>query len=208
MALVHRADLRPSKLDLLAAWLPDRSWYQGEADTALTRVGAYRFDDPAGEVGIETLLVRSGGGPVHQVPLTYRGAPLPGADRWLVGNIDHSVLGKRWVYDGCADPVYVTALARAILAGAAQADEFIETDGRLERREPTMTIISNAPSSDVEVEIGTVDHVTGDDPTLITTPTVVLAVLRRLDSVPVSASARLSGTWQGQPTPSPLAYVH
>lgn len=208
MALVHRADLRPSKLDLLAAWLPDRSWYQGAVGTALTRVGAYRFDDPAGEVGIETVLVRSGGGPVYQVPLTYRGSPLPDADRWLVGTTDHSVLGKRWVYDGCADPVYVTALARAILAGAAQADEFIETDGRLERREPTMTIISNAPSSDVEIEIDTVDQVTGDDPTLIVTPTVDLAVLRRLNSDSVSTSARLSGTWQGQPTPLPLAYVH
>lgn len=208
MALVYRADLRPSKLDLLTAWLPDRSWYQGTADIALTRVGASRFDDPDGEVGIETVLVRFGDGPVYQVPLTYRGAPLPDADRWLVGTMDHSVLGKRWVYDGCADPVYVAALGRALLAGAGQADEFIETDGRLERREPTMTIINNVPSSDVDVEIGTIDQVTGDDPTLIMTPTAVLAVLRRLNSVPVSTSARLTGTWEGQPTPSPLAYVH
>jgi hypothetical protein len=43
-------------------------------------VSAYRFDDPAGEVGIETLLVRRGAGPVLQVPLTYRGAPLAGAE--------------------------------------------------------------------------------------------------------------------------------
>ena len=29
MALLHQADLRPAKLELLTAWLPTRSWYQG-----------------------------------------------------------------------------------------------------------------------------------------------------------------------------------
>ncbi len=71
-----------------------------------------------------------------------------------------------------------------------------------------MTVTSNAPSSDVEIEIGTVDQLTGDDPTLIMTPTANLAVLRRLNSVSVSNSARLSGTRPGQATPSLLAYVH
>ena len=41
------------------------------------------------------------------MPVTYRDAPLPGADAWLIGTMDHSVLGKRWVYDGVGDPVYL-----------------------------------------------------------------------------------------------------
>jgi len=34
------------------------------------------------------------------VPLTYRGAPLDGAEDALVGTTEHGVLGRRWVYDG------------------------------------------------------------------------------------------------------------
>src|SRR5215213_286445 len=106
MALLHQAELRPSKLELLAAWLPTREWHRGPLTAGLTRVAAYRFDDPAGEVGIETMLVRAGNGPLVQAPLTYRGAPMEGAERWLIGTMEHSVLVSRWVYDGCGDPVY------------------------------------------------------------------------------------------------------
>ncbi|MDQ1651477.1 MAG: hypothetical protein QOI35_677, partial [Cryptosporangiaceae bacterium] len=102
MAVLHRAELKPTKLELLAAWLPGRRWFDGPA-AAIERVSSFRFDDPAGAVGIETILVRAGDRPVYQVPLTYRDAPLAGADRWLLGTTDHSVLGQRWVYDGCGD---------------------------------------------------------------------------------------------------------
>ncbi|MEE3920756.1 hypothetical protein V2I01_28660 [Micromonospora sp. BRA006-A] len=37
--------------------MPGRQWFAGEAGAPVSRVAAYRFDDPAGEVGIETLLV-------------------------------------------------------------------------------------------------------------------------------------------------------
>ena len=105
MAVIHRAEIRPTKLELLGEWLPKLPWYPGEPGAAPASVGAYRFDDPRGEVGIETLLVRTVGGQVAQVPLTYRGAPLPGGEPSLVGTMEHSVLGRRWVYDGCGDPV-------------------------------------------------------------------------------------------------------
>ena len=52
MALVHRATLSPSKQDLVAAWLPSRRW-AGGLEIA-RKVAEYRFDDPDGEVGIET----------------------------------------------------------------------------------------------------------------------------------------------------------
>ncbi|MFJ6001368.1 hypothetical protein [Arthrobacter sp. NPDC092385] len=59
MALIYDVPLRPSKLELLAAWLPRQPWAHG-LDGALERTGSFRFDDPDGEVGVETLLVGTG----------------------------------------------------------------------------------------------------------------------------------------------------
>lgn len=60
MALLHRATMHPTKRELLAGWLPGRDWYQEHPDAGVAVVASYRFDDPAGAVGIETLLVRAG----------------------------------------------------------------------------------------------------------------------------------------------------
>ncbi|MBQ0895809.1 hypothetical protein KBX37_22380 [Micromonospora sp. U56] len=207
MALLHRATLRPTKLELLTEWLPGRSWYDGPAGVEVVRVAGYRFDDPAGEVGIETLLVRAGDGPVHQVPLTYRGAPLDGADDRLVGTTAHSVLGRRWVYDACGDPVYAAALAAAILTGSGQAQEYVEVDGGQERRAPTMAIDSSGADDAGLPEVGTPRRVVDADPTLIVTDTVELAVVRRLDRGTSPAGAVLTGSWEGQSTPLPLAFA-
>jgi hypothetical protein len=211
MALLHRAELHPSKLELLAAWLPGRDWYAGSA-ADLARVAAYRFDDPAGEVGVETFLVRDGQGPVHQVPLTYRGAPLDGGQPWLVGTMKHSVLGPRWVYDACGDPVYVAALAGAIVGAVGQAEEYFEVDGRREVREATMRVTGTGAGQAAPPAVGPVRRVAGGDPTVITTDSVELAVIRRLtggsgDDPGAPAGPALTGTWAGQPTPVPLAYL-
>ncbi|HEX2771150.1 MAG TPA: hypothetical protein VHN18_01815 [Micromonosporaceae bacterium] len=207
MALLHRADLHPTKLELLAEWLPGRRWYQGRAGADLVRVAAYRFDDPAGAVGIETMLVRAGDGPLHQIPLTYRGAPLDGGDPWLIGTTEHSVLGRRWVYDACGDPVYVSALASAILAGTGQAEEFFEVGGRLERREPTMTVTSSGAQYGNVPVVDSLHRVVDNDPTLIVTDSEELAVVRCIEGTSGRAGAALIGTWSGQPTPVPLAYA-
>jgi hypothetical protein len=207
MALLHRAELHPTKLELLAGWLPGRRWYQGRAAADVVRVAAYRFDDPAGAVGIETMLVRAGDGPIHQVPLTYRGAPLDGGDGWLVGTSEHSVLGRRWVYDACGDPVYAAVLASAMLAGTGQAEEFFEVEGRLERREPTMTVTGSGGQDAAIPAVDALRRVVDDDPTLIVTDSVELAVVRCLDGSSGLAGATLTGTWSGQPTPLPLAYA-
>jgi hypothetical protein len=207
MALLHRAELRPTKLELLAAWLPDRPWFHGPTGADVERVAGYRFDDPAGAVGIETMLVRAGDGPVHQVPLTYRGAPLEGADGWLVGTTHHSVLGPRWVYDACGDPVYAAALAAAILGGTGQAEEFFEVDGERQVRPPSMSITSSG-AGDVDVaSVGAPRRVVDGEPALIGTDTVELAVVRRPGAVHGRPGATLAGTWPGQPTPLPLAYA-
>ena len=57
VAVIHRATLVPGKLELLAGWLPSRPWC---ADVVgLRQLGAYRFDDPAGEVGLEAFLLQA-----------------------------------------------------------------------------------------------------------------------------------------------------
>jgi hypothetical protein len=204
MALLHRAELRPTKLELLATWLPGRVWYRGDADAEVVRVGAYRFDDPAGEVGIETLLVRVGTGPVHQVPLTYRGEPLAGAEDRLVGTMEHSALGRRWVYDACGDPVYASALADAVLAGTGQAEEYFEEDGERQVRPPNMDIASDAPAAEVP-PVGAVRSVVDGDLTVIVTDGVELTVVRRPGSGAAATGVALSGTWDD--VSAPLAYA-
>lgn len=52
---------------------------------------------------MESFLLGTADGRVLHVPLTYRGAPHPDAD--LITTMHHTVLGDRWVYDGCTDPI-------------------------------------------------------------------------------------------------------
>lgn len=124
MAVIHRTTVKPTKLELLASWLPSRTWYQGGAgEPELAKAGGFRLDDPQGEVGIEFMVVADTSGAqaaAYLVPLTYRGAPLDGADDALVGTMEHGVLGRRWVYDGCQDPVLVAQLL-ALIEGRAEA---------------------------------------------------------------------------------------
>ncbi|MEW1771853.1 1,4-alpha-glucan branching protein [Streptomyces sp. NPDC086777] len=126
MALIHHTTLKPTKVELLAGWLPTRPWYHGPAAPELTRAGGFRLDDPAGEVGIEFMVVTDGPA-ACLVPLTYRGAPLPGAEHALVGTMEHGVLGTRWAYDGCHDPVLTGALL-ALIEGRAEAQAQSVTD--------------------------------------------------------------------------------
>ncbi|MBB5781176.1 maltokinase N-terminal cap-like domain-containing protein [Nonomuraea jabiensis] len=126
MAVIHRTDLKPTKLELLTSWLPSRPWYSsGAGDPELVKAGGFRLDDPQGEVGIEFMVVTdtSDTQPVsYLVPLTYRGAPLDGAEHALVGTMEHGVLGRRWAYDGCHDPVLVAQLL-ALIEGRVQAQD-------------------------------------------------------------------------------------
>ncbi|MGW0120490.1 maltokinase N-terminal cap-like domain-containing protein [Streptomyces sp. NPDC003327] len=130
MAVIHRTTLRPTKLELLAAWLPTREWYAG-GEPRPVKAGGFRLDDPEGEVGIEFMVVTDGEAPdavAYLVPMTYRAGPLDGAEDGLIGTTEHGVLGKRWVYDGAHDPVFV-AQSYALLTGRAvpQAQSLTDT---------------------------------------------------------------------------------
>ncbi len=208
MALLHRAQLSPGKLELVADWLCTQPWGLA-ADVEPTGVGAYRFDDPAGEVGIETHLVRAGAGPVLQVPVTYRGAPLAGAESWLLGIMEHSVLGRRWVYDACGDPVYAAALASVVLGSAVQAEEHLEVDGRPEPRPASATVSgTGGPAGDVPAvpSLHDLTCTQAGDRCVVVLPGAELGVRRVLDpAAGADGLASLSGTWAGQPEPVVLA---
>jgi hypothetical protein len=128
MAIFHRATITPTKGELIAEWAPTRPWGPSDAD-AVDVIGSYRFDDPDGRVGMETHLVTAGGTLFH-VPLTYRDEPFEGAADALITEMEHSVLGTRWVYDGLHDPLFVTMLAGVAMTGQGEALGLAVYEGR------------------------------------------------------------------------------
>lgn len=181
MAIIHQATLTPTKAELIAAWLPAQPWCDQPAPD-VRPVAAYRFDDPDGEVGIESHLVELGGRLVH-VPLTYRGAELPGADEWLVGTMEHSVLGTRWVYDAVGDPVYRAEVARVIREGDTQVRLLVETPEGPVERAPAMLVRGSGVA-----EGGAA-------------PGEPVVVRRPLEEDGAPARGTLTGTWPGQDEP-------
>jgi hypothetical protein len=192
MALIHQATLTPPKLELLSAWLPTRPW--ADDTGGVTQLGTYRFDDPAGQVGVETFLVREDDGDVLHVPLTYRSAPMLGADEHLVGTTEHSVLGTRWVYDGCADPVYALTLATAILTGGSSVEELVDRGDRLEPRTPTATAQGSGTAGAPVPDIGTATCEDTGPITLIRTGSLTLAVARVIGAT-LPGTQTLTARW-------------
>jgi hypothetical protein len=218
MALLHRSEISPSKTEVITSWVESRSWFAGDAGAPLDKVAAFRFDDPDGRVGIETLLVRAGSGPVHQIPLTYRDAPLPGAEEALLGTMEHSVLGTRYVYDGLRDPASLAALATATLGGGVQADEFYELDGVRAYRDPSATVAGSGTAGSA-VDAPAVSAIRSRDTGSVSVTSfdgVVVAVARvpgiaaselatALGEATADAPDVLSGTWDGHADPITLA---
>ena len=137
MAVIHyHASLTPTKLELLAAWLPGQPWYRdGGAAPDLARAGGFRLDDPDGRVGLEFMVATDAAtGTSYHLPMTYRDHELPGAGDALIGTAEHGALGHRWVYDGACDPVLVTQLV-ALIQGEAEPQAQSITD----TPDPTVT---------------------------------------------------------------------
>ena len=211
MAILHRATLQPTKLEILSAWVPAQAWAAGETGGPLSIVGSYRFDDPDGEVGIETVLVATAGGSVLQVPLTYRARPLDGAEGALLATTEHSVLGRRWVYDGCADPVYLQALVTAVLTGGAQAELRVVTEDGYEVREPQTTVRGSGSPGSSAGHVGSARRVDEGTSTLLHVEGLEIRVLRVVGGTAgpreSSAGEVLTGTWPGQESPALLVTV-
>jgi hypothetical protein len=145
VAIIHvQATIAPTKRELAEAWL-GRQGLGGAGDAEM--LGSYRFDDPEGEVGIEALLVRRAGEVFH-LPLTYRAAPLDGAEAHLVSTMDHSVLGRRWVYEAAGDPVALACYAAALAGQQEQAVFEIWDGGVIVGQRPnavTLTVEGDGP---------------------------------------------------------------
>ncbi|MDG9712910.1 maltokinase N-terminal cap-like domain-containing protein [Streptomyces sp. DH10] len=199
MAVIHNTSLHPTKLELLTSWLPSRPWYRGGAgEPKPAKAGGFRLDDPQGEVGIEFIVVTDASGPdpaTYLVPLTYRGAPLAGAEHALVGTMEHGVLGRRWAYDGCHDPVLLDRLA-ALIEGRAQAQDQNISD--VPDRE---VVASHTGEGPILTDFVTTDD---QDGTQLTTPhgtTLRLhRVLRPAPDGPLPPSpgvtGQVTGSWQ------------
>jgi hypothetical protein len=194
MAIVYpQATLTPSKKELMDAWLPSRPWFDGNLERK--PVGSFRFDDPEGEVGLEGFLLGAEGLPTLFLPLTYRGEELDGAEEHLVGTTEHSELGPRWVYDGCADPVLVSELARAILTGGSGVDNEYDIGNGPEFR-PTSAQVRGSGSADSAPEIDEVGCYDEGPLTIVNAGPLELVVARIVGSY-VEAAETLSVTWKG-----------
>ena len=207
MAVHHPATIVPTKLELLQAWVPHQPWLGGADTSTLTKLGSYRFDDPDGEVGMETHLLGTADGQVLQVPLTYRGAPRAGAEGSLITTMTHTFLGDRWIYDGCHDPVFVTALVRAILTGGREADLYAATDAGLVLEPATTHVRGSGSLASALVPALTAPVVSHDGTTTTIDAGVRLTLPRVLTTMTPAANATLSGTWPGQERPVVLATV-
>jgi len=204
MAIFHRATITPTKAELIAEWAPTQRWGP-PADAPIEVIGAYRFDDPDGRVGMETHLVRAGD-TLLQVPLTYRDEPLDGAPDAFIAEMQHSVLGRRWVYDGLRDPRFVVMLAAVAMTGQGEALGMAVYDGRWFIAPSNVRIHGGGWSQErVPVDGFVLGH---DDATdsVLANDRFELTVFRR--PVPASRPALgLTATWEGLPSPVLLAKV-
>jgi hypothetical protein len=150
VATIHRTTMAPTKLELLAGWLPRQAWWRGGDRPELTPAGGFRLDDPEGEVGIEFHFVTDvadGQQVTYHVPVTYRGAPRAGAEAALLGTSEQGVLGRRWIYDAAHDPVAVAQLD-AFVHGQVEAQHQSASD----TLEPSVTV-SGTPGADAVIEL-------------------------------------------------------
>ena len=206
MALLHRATITPTQPEAVVGWVPTQPWAADLApDADVELVGAYRFDDPAGEVGLEGHLVRWGDVVVH-VPLTYRGAPLEGAEAALVCTMEHTALGNRWVYDGAADPVFTAMLAASTTTGVGQAAQLVEVDGRLVSRPPSVRL-GGGGWLDATLAVGDLLPAEPDGAwSVVRNDVLTLRIARRpAGGLPPAGVSHLTGTGTGLGAPLVLA---
>jgi hypothetical protein len=204
MALFHRAMIKPTKAEMIAAWAPTQPWGPPE-DTAIEVVGSYRFDDPNHQVGLEPHIVRAGDTLLH-VPLTYREAPLEGGEDGFIGEMQHSVLGTRYVYDGLHDPVFVAMLAAVAMTGQGEALGMAQHEGRW-YVSPTNVRITGGGWTLERVPVDGFE-VDSDDSTstVLRNDRFDLRVFRRPVPGP-QPTIGLTATWKGLESPVVLAEV-
>jgi len=154
----------PPFYEFLPRWLAGQPWYGGRGRPR--PIGFLRLQDPAGEVGIETHIVAEAG-VTYQLPLTYRGRPLPGVT--AIATSWHSELGRRWIYDGEPDPVW-QQVYRSLITEHQQVES----------------------NSGTELQVSA----WGFGPAAVA-PGTVVAVRRLKSETPSSGSSGVMGRWAG-----------
>lgn len=168
-------------------------------------IGSYRFDDPDARVGMETDLVAAGG-TVLQIPLTYRDEPLEVADDALIVEMEHSVLGNRWVYDGLRDPRLVVMLAAVAMTGQGEALGMAVYDGRWYIA-PSNVRIQGGGWTQERVPVDGFELEDANTPgAVLRNERFELTVFRRPVPGP-RPPIGLTAPWDGQPNPVVLAEV-
>ena len=204
MALFHRAVITPTKEALIADWAPRQPWGPPDGGS-MEFIGSYRFDDPDGRVGME-IFVAEADGTVLQVPLTYRDEPLVGADDALICEMEHSVLGTRWVYDGLRDPRLVVMLAAVSLTGQGEALGMAVYDQRWYVA-PTNVRIEGGGWTLERVPVDGFELLSDDgDSVVLRNDRFELAVFRHPKAAPRPAIG-LTATWDGQADPIVLTEI-
>ncbi|MGP6175051.1 CG0192 family protein [Corynebacterium sp. A21] len=127
---------------------PDKNYIAQTIGGFKTLLGSYRLVDTIdGEGGIEVLIGRDQDDRLVQLPLTYRSTEVDPAHTLV--ELEHSVLGHRWVSNALGDPVAVREFIRTIITaddGAAYSDGTI----------PAVNIQGSGSRYAADVEIGEV----------------------------------------------------
>lgn len=202
MARFHIATLTPTKPELLASWIPTQPWCPS-VGAPIELIGSYRFDDPDGSVGMEAHLVTVGDTVLH-VPLTYRDEPLEGADEAFVAEMNHSVLGTRWIYDGLGDPLFVTMLTGFALTGQGEALGMARHEGHWYVA-PSKVRVRGGGWTQERVPVDGFDLESADETCVaLRSDRFELTVFRR---PPARSRPRIGVTavWSGQPDPLVVA---
>ncbi|WP_066300184.1 1,4-alpha-glucan branching protein GlgB [Arthrobacter luteolus] len=116
----------PSLPELLTAWLPRQRWFPAKGrDVTLKRVGGIQLEDPEGAVELHVHFVAVESGrrvDVISVPVSTRAVPDPDLEAALMGAAELPGEGQVWLYDGTADPVFVTAWLETMRSQANSID--------------------------------------------------------------------------------------
>jgi hypothetical protein len=103
------------------------------------------------------------------------------------------VLGQRWVYDGCVDPVWASTLVAAILTGGHQAQMFIEQDGQRVDVPPRMQVRGSG-SDDSAPEVASIDAVSDEGAVTVVTAGDLEIAVARVIGTPLGEGPHLSGS--------------
>lgn len=204
MAKFHIATNNPSKVDLVGEWLPKQSWAHDGVE-APELIASFHLDDPAGEVGMQVFAVRCGEH-LYQVPLTYRSESLADSDEGLIGLMEHSTLGARYVYDGLADSCFVSVLAGVAAIGYGQALGFANHDGQF-LAIPDEMLLRGSGMIGPKVRVDGFRRTPGGvESETFRNGVIELTFYRRLRERP-QRSGTLSATWAGQEGFVPLVDI-